>query len=184
MEKGKPAYLAGSAVITGEVYLGDTSSVWHNSTLRGDLAPITVGERSNVQDGAVIHVAVDLPATLGDDVTVGHGAIIHGCSVGNTCLIGMGSILLNGCEIGAESIIGAGALVTEGKKFPPRSLILGNPAHRTREVSEEEVRQILDTAASYVELAEKAQASEAGLYKADRVRHTGDGSNLGIEDAP
>ena len=184
MEAARPAYLAGSAVITGEVSLGEDASVWHNSTLRGDLAPIVVGNRTNIQDGAVLHVALGLPCVIGDDVTVGHGAIIHGCRVGDSCLIGMGAILLNGCAVNTGSIVGAGALVTEGKTFPPRSLIVGSPARRVREVTDEEVGKILLTAASYVELAEKASSEKAGLYKADTVRHTGNGSKPAIEDAP
>jgi carbonic anhydrase/acetyltransferase-like protein (isoleucine patch superfamily) len=189
MKKEKQAYIAESAVIAGDVHLGKDSSVWHNSTLRGDLAPIFVGERSNIQDGAVLHVAQGLPCVIGDDVTVGHGAIVHGCHVGDACIVGMGSILLNGCEIGPESIVGAGALITEGKKFPPKSLLIGNPARRVRELTGEELLKIRQTAASYVELAEKAEAErakaeKAALYKADQSRHTGGGSKTAIEEDP
>lgn len=150
------AFVSPRAVLTGEVSLGADSSIWHNSTLRGDIAPISVGARTNIQDGAVLHVADGLPCVVGEDVTVGHGAIVHGCSVGNRCLIGMGAILLNGAEIGEECIVGAGALVTEGKKIPPRSLVLGNPGKITRSISDEEVSKILQSAATYIKLARDA----------------------------
>ncbi len=150
------AYIAPSASITGDVRLGDKASIWHNATLRGDLAPVFVGRGSNVQDGAVLHVAHELPCIVGEDVTVGHGAIVHGCRVADRCLIGMGAILLNGAEIGEESIVGAGALVTEGKKIPPRSLILGNPARIVRAVKDEEIEKIRKTALNYREMAAEA----------------------------
>jgi len=147
-------YVSPSASITGDVSLGKGASVWHNATLRGDLAPVVVGQGSNVQDGAVLHVAHELPCVLGEDVIVGHGAIVHGCRVADRCLIGMGAIILNGAEIGEESIVGAGALVTEGKKIPPRSLLLGNPAKIVRQVKDEEVEKIIASARHYRELAE------------------------------
>lgn len=147
------AFVSSRAVLTGAVSLGNDSSIWHNATLRGDIAPIRVGARTNIQDGAVLHVAEGLPCVVGDDVTVGHGAIVHGCAVGDRCLIGMGAILLNGVEIGEECIVGAGALVTEGKKIPPRSLVLGNPGKITRQVTDDEVRKIIESAATYRKLA-------------------------------
>jgi carbonic anhydrase/acetyltransferase-like protein (isoleucine patch superfamily) len=124
------------------------------------MAPILVGDRTNIQDGAVLHVADDLPCVIGDDVTVGHGAIVHGCRIGDRCLVGMGSIILNGAEIGDECVVGAGALVTEGKKIPRRSLILGSPAKVVRVISDEELVKILENAAEYIELAKKAGISE------------------------
>ena len=155
-----PSYIAPSASITGEVTIGQDSSVWHNTTLRGDMAPIFIGDRTNIQDGAVLHVADDLPCVIGDDVTVGHGAIIHGCKVGSRCLIGMGSIILNGAEIGDECMLGAGALVTEGKKIPSRSLVVGSPAKVIRGISDEELLKILGNASEYVRLAKNARAAE------------------------
>ncbi len=163
------AYVAPSASVTGDVRLGEESSIWHNATLRGDLAPVLVGRGSNVQDGAVLHVAHELPCVLGEDVTVGHGAIVHGCEVADRCLIGMGAIILNGAEIGEESIIGAGALVTEGKKIPPRSLLLGNPAKFVRQVRDDEVEKIIASAAHYRRLA--AEAARDGLLA---LRHSGE----------
>lgn len=157
-------FVAPSASVTGNVSLGEESSIWHNVTLRGDLAPVLIGRGSNVQDGSVLHVAHDLPCVLGQDVTVGHGAIVHGCKVADRCLIGMGSIILNGAEIGEESIVGAGALVTEGKKIPPRSLVLGNPAKIVRQVRDEEVEKIIASAAHYRRLA--AEAAREGLLAA------------------
>ena len=158
---GSPAFAAPSAAVSGEVTLGADCSLWHNTTLRGDLAPIFVGARSNVQDGAVLHVETTHPCVVGDDVTVGHGAIVHGCRIGDRCLIGMGAIILNGAEIGDECIVGAGALITEGKKIPPRSLVLGMPAKVVRSVGDDEVRKILENAASYLRLARLAAAESA-----------------------
>lgn len=157
-------FVSPAASISGDVCLGEESSIWHNATLRGDLAPVQIGKGSNVQDGSVLHVAHDLPCVLGQDVTVGHGAIVHGCKVADRCLIGMGAIILNGAEIGEESIVGAGALVTEGKKIPPRSLVLGNPAKIVRQVRDEEVKKIIDAAAHYRRLA--AEAARDGLLEA------------------
>lgn len=158
-----PAFIAPSASITGEVSLGDECSIWHNVTVRGDLARVEIGKRSNVQDGAILHVAIGLPCLIGDDVTVGHGAIVHGCKIGNRCLIGMGSIILNGAEIGEDCVIGAGALVTEGKKIPPRSLVVGSPAKIVRQVSDEELKGILENAASYCKLASKARTASTTM---------------------
>ena len=110
---GSPAFAAPSAAVSGEVTLGADCSLWHNTTLRGDLAPIFVGARSNVQDGAVLHVETTHPCVVGDDVTVGHGAIVHGCRVGDRCLSGMGAFILNGAEIGDECCVGSAC--------PPRS---------------------------------------------------------------
>jgi carbonic anhydrase/acetyltransferase-like protein (isoleucine patch superfamily) len=160
---GSPAFVAPSAAVSGEVELGRDCSLWHNTTLRGDLAPIFVGARSNVQDGAVLHVETTHPCVVGEDVTIGHGAIAHGCRIGDRCLIGMGAIILNGAEIGDECVVGAGALVTEGKKIPPRSLVLGMPAKVVRSIGDEEVAKILENAASYLRLARQASAETNGV---------------------
>ncbi|MBN2859289.1 MAG: gamma carbonic anhydrase family protein [Sphaerochaetaceae bacterium] len=144
------AYVAPSAVIIGEVSLADNTSLWPHVTVRGDMASITVGEGSNIQDNSVVHVNTDLPTSIGKNVTVGHGAIIHGCTIGDTCLIGMGAIILDGAVIGDESIVGAGSLVTPGKSFPSRSMIIGSPARVIRELSDEEVERIRDNGERYV----------------------------------
>jgi galactokinase len=154
------SYIAPSASITGMVSMGDLTSVWHSATIRGDIAEIRVGARSNIQDGAILHVAHASPCTIGEDVTIGHGAIVHGCTIGNRCLIGMGSILLNNAIIGDDSVVGAGALVTEGKVFPPRSLIVGIPARAIRSLTEDELKKIIHSAASYCDLAHKTAHPE------------------------
>jgi carbonic anhydrase/acetyltransferase-like protein (isoleucine patch superfamily) len=153
---GVPLFVAPSASVTGKVFLGEDASLWHNTTLRGDIAPIYVGARTNIQDGAVLHVAEDLPCRVGQDVTVGHGAIVHACTVGDRCIIGMGSIILNGAAIAEDSIVGAGALVTEGKSFPPRSLIIGSPAKAVRSLRDDEVAHIRESASIYCNLAKEA----------------------------
>jgi carbonic anhydrase/acetyltransferase-like protein (isoleucine patch superfamily) len=140
-----------SAQVIGDVEIGAESSVWMNAVVRGDVNAIRIGRRTNVQDGVVIHVMHDTHATsIGDDVTIGHGAIVHGCAVGNRVLIGMGAILLNGASVGEDAMIAAGALVTEDAIVPPRTLVMGAPARVRRELSEEEIRFVLESAANYV----------------------------------
>jgi carbonic anhydrase/acetyltransferase-like protein (isoleucine patch superfamily) len=151
------AFIAWNAEVAGDVSVGEDSSVWFGATARGDMAPIRVGKRTSIQDGAVLHVNIGMPCEIGDECTVGHGAILHGCSVGNLCLIGMGAVILNGARIADECIVGASALVTEGKSFPPRSLILGSPAKAVRQVSEEEVAHIRANAGAYVDLGRGAR---------------------------
>jgi carbonic anhydrase/acetyltransferase-like protein (isoleucine patch superfamily) len=150
----KPRFGAGcriheSAVIIGDVELGEEVSVWPGAVLRADYGPIKIGRGSNVQDGAVIHEDVGAPALIGDDCVVGHQACIHGAKIGNRCLIGIHAVLLNGCEIGDESIIGSGAVVSEGKKIPPRSLVLGVPGKVTRPTTDEDVMKIQQNARDY-----------------------------------
>lgn len=152
-------FIAWNAEVAGDVELGAGVSVWFSATVRGDIAPISIGDRSNVQDGAVVHVDTGIPCRIGADVTVGHGAILHSCVVGDGALIGMGAIVLNGAEIGSGCVVGAGALVTQGKKFPPRTLILGSPAKAVRELSDEDVAANLRNAAHYVEGGREARAS-------------------------
>ncbi|MBI9105842.1 MAG: gamma carbonic anhydrase family protein [Spirochaetales bacterium] len=143
-------FIAWNADVSGDVVLGKESSVWFSAVIRGDIAPIRIGEATNIQDGAVCHISTGVPLTLGDWVTVGHNAIVHSCTIGNHCLIGMGAILLDDSEIGDYSIIGAGSLVTKGKKFPPRSLIMGSPARLVRELTDEEIKEIDAAAERYV----------------------------------
>lgn len=136
------AFVHSTAVVTGRVVLGAGASLWPFVVARGDLAEIRVGANTNLQDGVIVHTDFGADQFIGDDVAVGHRAVLHGTRVGRGCLIGMGAILLSGTEIGEESIVGAGSLVTEGKKFPPRSLIIGSPARVAREVSEEQLERV------------------------------------------
>src|SRR5579863_2082344 len=158
---GKECFIAGTAIISGRVIIEDFSSVWFGAAIRGEVDSIQVGERSNVQDNCVIHADLGFPAKLGDQVSVGHGAIIHGATIGNNCLVGMGSILLNGSKIGNESIVGAGSLVVQGAEFPERSLILGSPAKAKRMLSDTAVEEIRTNAEHYFEF--RAQYL-AGVY--------------------
>lgn len=155
----KAAFIAGSADLIGDVQLGEDSNIWFNTTLRGDIAPVIVGKGTNIQDGTVIHVDHDRPCEIGDFVTVGHGAILHSTKIGDNSLIGMGAILLSGSEIGQESVVGAGSLVTEGKKFPPRSLIIGSPARKVRDISDEDVKKIRANSDEYIHLGRETAKS-------------------------
>ena len=156
-ETSEANFIAWNADVSGDVVLGRESSVWFSATVRGDIASIRIGNVTNIQDGAVAHIATGVPLTVGDFVTVGHNAIIHSCTIGNHCLIGMGAIVLDKAEIGEYSIVGAGALVTGGKKFPHRSLILGSPAKRIRELTEDEMKEI-DAAAERYRIHSKEAA--------------------------
>lgn len=146
------AFIADSADIIGEVEIGDYSSVWFNAVIRGDQSNIKIGNRTSIQDNVVIHVSHNHAVVVEDDVSVGHGAVLHGCRIGSEVVIGMNSTILNGAEIGKNSIVAANALVPEGKKFPENSLIIGVPAKVKREIGEEEIEAILKNAAEYVEL--------------------------------
>lgn len=156
------AFVAPGAAVIGAVTLGEESSVWFQTVLRGDINRITIGPRSNVQDGAVVHLADDFGTTVGELVTVGHKAILHACTVADEVLVGMGAIILDGAEIGARSIIGAGALVTGGKKIPPGSLVLGSPGKVVRTLSLEEQAGIRVWAEKYVALARAYRARAGG----------------------
>ncbi len=127
--------------------------MWYGAVLRGDTEPIRIGARTNVQDGCVLHADPGYPAVIGDGCVVGHNAVVHGCEVGDGCLVGMGATILNGAKIGEGSVVAAGALVSEGKEFPPRSLIVGVPAKRVREVTDEQTQDIANGARTYVERA-------------------------------
>lgn len=136
------AFVASNATLVGAVTVAEGASVWYGVVLRGDNEPITIGPRSNVQDNCVFHVDVGKPATLGEGVTVGHGAVVHGATVDDYVLIGMGAIIMNDAEIGTESLVAAGALIPEGMQVPPRSLVLGAPAKVRRELSDEEIASL------------------------------------------
>ena len=145
------AFIAPSADIIGEVSIGAESSVWFQCVIRGDVNWIKIGARTNIQDHSMLHVdRRDCPLTLGDEITVGHRVMLHGCTIGNRCLIGMGAIIMNKAVIGDECIVAAGALVTEGKTFPPRSLIMGVPAKAARTLTDEEVGFLKKSANNYV----------------------------------
>jgi carbonic anhydrase/acetyltransferase-like protein (isoleucine patch superfamily) len=147
------AYVAPSAVVIGRVRLGRDASVWWNAVLRGDNEPITVGEETNIQDGCVAHTDPGFPLTLGARVTVGHMAMIHGCTIGDDVLIGIGSIVLNGAVIGRGTLIGASTLVTEGKEIPENSIVMGSPGKVVGEVTERHRAMIAAGVMSYVNRA-------------------------------
>ena len=145
------AFVDDSAQVIGDVTIGDDSSIWMNAVLRGDVNWITVGRRSNVQDGSVLHGMTGThPTSIGDQVTVGHAAVLHGCAVEDRCLIGMGAIMLNGVTVGAESIVAAGTLVGEGTTIPSRSLVIGRPGRVQRSLTDEDVVSIQRYADNYV----------------------------------
>ena len=148
---GKNVFIAKTATVVGDVTLGAYSSVWYGAVLRGDINRIVVGHHSNVQDNAVLHLADDFPCALGNWVTVGHGAIVHACRVGDECLVGMGAVILDGAVIGKQSIIGAKALVTQGMKIPPGSLVLGAPAKVVRKLTKAERAGLKGWAQKYVD---------------------------------
>ena len=146
------AFIDDSAQVIGDVEIGEESSVWMAVVVRGDVNRIRIGRRSNIQDGTVVHVMRDThPTTIGDNVTIGHGAVVHGCTIESQCLIGMGAILLNGAAVGAQSIVAAGALVVEGMKVPPRSLVMGSPGKVKRLLTQAEIAEIQTYADRYVE---------------------------------
>ncbi|MEG3086631.1 gamma carbonic anhydrase family protein [Sphingomonas sp. PB4P5] len=154
------AWIAPSADLIGDVQLGEDANVWFGAVIRGDNTPMIVGPRSNIQEGAMCHSDPGAPLTIGADCTIGHHAILHGCTIEDRVLIGMGAIVLNRAVIAAGSIVGAGALVTEGKTFPPGSLIVGSPARAVRQLDDTAQAMLLVSAQHYVE---KAHACATGL---------------------
>jgi carbonic anhydrase/acetyltransferase-like protein (isoleucine patch superfamily) len=156
------AWVADSAQVIGNVVLHENSSVWFGVVLRGDSEALTIGRGSNIQDGSVVHADPGFPATLGEDVTIGHQVMLHGCTIGDGSLIGIQAVVLNGAKIGRGCLVGAGALVTEGKEFPDGSLIIGSPARVARPLRPEEIDGLRKTAAHYVA---NAQRFKAGLKK-------------------
>lgn len=161
-ELAEGAWAAPSADLIGDVRLGARASVWFGAVLRGDNTPLILGDETNFQDGSIGHSDAGFPLTIGARVTVGHQAILHGCTIADDCLIGMGARILNGATIETECIVGAGALVTEGKRFERGSLIVGTPARVVRELTDEERQMLRVSAAHY---AEKAQRYAAEFRK-------------------
>ncbi len=153
------AWVADSAQVMGDVVLGDEVGIWFDVVVRGDTATITVGARTNIQDMSVLHADVGMPLTIGSGVTVGHQAVLHGCTVGDDSLIGIGAIVLNGARIGKGCLVGAGALVTEGKAFPDGCMILGSPAKVVRQLTPEQLQGLRTSADQYVANAKRFQAS-------------------------
>jgi gamma-carbonic anhydrase len=163
------AFIAPGAFVAGDVTIGEEASVWPGCSLRGDIAPIEVGAHSNIQDGSVVHVADDLPAIVGEWVTVGHKAIVHACEIGDEVLVGMGAIILDGAKVGPRCIIGANATVTMHSEIPEGSLVLGSPATIKRTLSEEEQEGIRRWAERYVTLSRIYLARTTGSEVAPRV---------------
>ncbi|MCK9313693.1 MAG: gamma carbonic anhydrase family protein [Methanocorpusculum sp.] len=152
---GKETYIAPNATIKGDVTLGDNVTILFGAVLRADVDKITIGNGSNVQDNAVVHESAGKPVVIGRNVSIGHGAIVHGATIEDDCLIGMGSIILNGAKIGKGSLIAAGALVSERKEIPPHSLVMGVPGKIIRELTPEELAGNLKNAATYVGLGKR-----------------------------
>ncbi|MFW9594642.1 MAG: gamma carbonic anhydrase family protein [Macromonas sp.] len=156
------AFVADSAQVVGRVTLGEGSSVWFNTVIRADNEPMTIGAGSNIQDGSVLPSDTGFPLSVGERVTVGHQVVLHGCTVGDESLIGIGAVVLNGAKIGKHCLVGAGSLVTEGKEFPDGSMILGSPAKVVRQLTPEQIDGLRRSAQHYIA---NAQRFQAGLKK-------------------
>lgn len=153
-------FLAQGAIVVGDVTLSEECGVWFHASLRGDVEPIFIGARTNIQEGAIFHVDPGFPVRVGVGVTVGHGAIVHGATIGDNVIVGMRSTILNGAVIGADSIVGANSLVTEGKQFPAGSLIIGSPARVVRALTSEEIERNRLAADTYVQRAAAFKATQ------------------------
>jgi carbonic anhydrase/acetyltransferase-like protein (isoleucine patch superfamily) len=161
---GRGVFIAPNATVIGDVHLGDEASVWFSTVIRGDVYPIRFGKRTNVQDGSVVHVTGGKAATtVGDDVTIGHMVLLHGCTVGNRCLIGMGSVLLDGAEIGDECLVAAGSLVAPKTKIPPRSMVMGRPGKVVRALTDKDVEMVREAGELYVGYAKTFLSSDVKL---------------------
>lgn len=159
-------FIEDTAVVIGDVVMGEQCSVWFNAVIRGDVHYIRIGERTNVQDLCMLHVTHDThPLIIGTDVTIGHNVVLHGCTIQDRVLVGMGAIIMDGAVIGEDSVIGAGALVTEGTRVPPKSLVLGSPAKVKRPVTEKELAWVRESAENYVRYARQ--------YLTDSVKDVG-----------
>ncbi|MBX3587985.1 MAG: gamma carbonic anhydrase family protein [Ramlibacter sp.] len=152
---GQGAWVADSGQVMGAVEMADNASVWFGAVVRGDTETIRIGRNSNIQDGSVLHADLGMPLTIGDNVTVGHQVMLHGCTIGDGSLIGIQAVVLNGARIGRNSIVGAGSVVTEGKEFPDNSLIIGAPAKVVRTLDDEAAAKLAQSAEHYVENARR-----------------------------
>lgn len=146
-------FVADGAKIIGDVTIAENSSIWYNAVLRGDTNPIRIGRNTNIQDNSTVHVMYDYPCEIGDNVTIGHGAVIHGCTIGNNCLIGMGAVILSYAQIGDNCIIAAGSIVPERKVIPPNSMVMGVPGKIIRTILAEEIEAIKKSAIDYSNVA-------------------------------
>ncbi len=146
-------FIAAGARIIGEVSIAANASIWYNTVIRADVQPVAIGQYTNIQDNCTLHVMYDFPCTLGSYITIGHNAVLHGCTVADNCLIGIGTIILGYAEIGENCIIGAGSLIAEHKKIPPNSLVMGSPGKIIRQVSSEEIEAVRQAALKYAEVA-------------------------------
>ncbi|MEG2017162.1 MAG: gamma carbonic anhydrase family protein [Clostridium sp.] len=153
-------FIAENAAILGNVVIGEKSNIWYSAVIRSEGELTTIGKNTNIQENSTVHIDHDFPTTIGDDVTIGHNCIIHGCTVRNNVLVGMGSTILNGAEIGENTIIGAGSLVTQNKKIPSGVLCIGSPAKVVRELTEEEIESIRESAKGYIKLSEMHKESK------------------------
>ena len=152
------AFIAPGAVVLGDVTIGENSGIWYNAVVRGDRDSIVIGKESNIQDNAVVHLGSGYPVEIGDHVTIGHGAIVHGCKIGDNTMIGMGAILMNGCKIGKNCIIGAGALVPEGMVIPDNSVAVGVPARVIKTIRDDQLAHNIENAEAYVEMGRQHAA--------------------------
>jgi len=150
---GKPLFVAGNATVIGDITFGKEVGIWFGAVIRADKDRIMIGDRSNIQDNCIVHTSKGYPVTLGSEVSVGHGAILHGCTIQDRVLVGMGAVILNGARIGNGSIIGAGAVITEGKDIPPNSVVVGVPGKIVKQTDSGQHQHIRNNATSYVELA-------------------------------
>ena len=164
------AFIAQGAVVAGNVSIGKESSIWYNTVVRGDMAPVRIGDQTNIQDLSMVHVNKGIECIIGNRVSVGHGAIIHGCIVDDDCLIGMGAILLSGVHLGTGSVVGAGAVLTEGKKIPPGSLVIGIPARVVRPVDDSLIKEIDFAWKNYLREAHDHRSDKVPLHSVDKRR--------------
>jgi carbonic anhydrase/acetyltransferase-like protein (isoleucine patch superfamily) len=164
------AYVAENAVIIGDVAIGAESSVWYSCVIRGDRSPVVVGARCNIQDGAIIHEDPEYPVCIGDDVSLGHGAIVHGATLGDRVLVGIRAVVLNGAVVGSECVIGAGSVVTPGTQVPDGSVVMGIPARVVRQAQQDDLALIQRTAVNYVRLSRQYLSERKALEDAVRPR--------------